>query len=72
MVAITRRRGDGSQLVRSWVQFGFGFVALLVGAQFYLWVRYYETGGAGWKMSRPPGLSARSHSASGATTPAFT
>jgi polyferredoxin len=56
--AFTRRRGDHSQTVRSWVQFGFGAVALLVGAQFYLWVRYYETGGAGWKVSRPPGVEA--------------
>jgi polyferredoxin len=29
-----------------------------VGAQFYLWVRYYETGGASWKVSRPAGVEA--------------
>jgi polyferredoxin len=56
--AFRRRRGDNSQRVRTWVQFGFGSVALLVGVQFYLWVRYYETAGASWKVSRPPGVEA--------------
>ena len=56
--AFTRRRGDASQQIRTWVQFGFGAVALLVGIQFYLWVRYYETAGTSWQVSRPPGVEA--------------
>ena len=56
--AFSRRRGDASQWIRTWVQFGFGAVAVLVGIQFYLWVRYYETAGASWKVRRPPGVEA--------------
>jgi polyferredoxin len=40
------------------MQFAFGALTLWVGAQFYLWVRYYETGGAAWKVSRPAGVEA--------------
>ena len=54
----TRRRGDASQRIRTTVQFAFGAIALLVGAQFYLWVRYYESGGTTWKVSRPAGVEA--------------
>ena len=27
-----------------------------IGAEFYLFVRYYELGGLGWKIARPPGV----------------
>jgi polyferredoxin len=33
-------------------------VAVLVGIQFYLWVRFYETGGQSLRVSRPAGVEA--------------
>jgi polyferredoxin len=54
----TRRRGDLSQQVRLAVQVAFAAIAALVGIQFYLWVRYFETGGATARVSRPPGVEA--------------
>lgn len=54
----TRRRGDGSQQVRLGVQLAFMLVTVWVGAQFYLWVRYFETAGATLKVDRPPGVEA--------------
>jgi polyferredoxin len=56
--AYTRRRGDMSQQMRFGVQLAFLLVATWVGAQFYLWVRYYETAGSTVKVSRPPGVEA--------------
>ncbi len=54
----TRRRGDVSQQIRLAVQVGFSAIAIWVGIQFYLWVRFYETHGATVKVSRPPGVEA--------------
>src|SRR5512147_2596384 len=54
----TRRRGDLSQQVRLAVQLGFSAIALWVGVQFYLWVRFYETHGSTMRVSRPPGVEA--------------
>jgi polyferredoxin len=54
----TRRTGDVSQQIRFGVQLAFMVVTLWVGAQFYLWVRYFETAGATMKVSRPPGVEA--------------
>jgi polyferredoxin len=54
----TRRRGDISQQVRLAVQLVFAAVTLLVGIQFYVWVRFFETGGATARVSRPPGVEA--------------
>lgn len=54
----TRRRGDVSQQVRLAVQVVFAAIAALVGVQFYLWVRYFETRGATVRVSRPPGVEA--------------
>jgi hypothetical protein len=54
----TRRRGDRSQQVRLAVQVAFGAIALLVGLQFVLWVRYYESGGTAMKVARPDGVEA--------------
>jgi polyferredoxin len=54
----TRRRGDVSQQVRLASQVAFGLIALGVGVQFYLWVRYYETGGASMRVARPDGVEA--------------
>jgi polyferredoxin len=54
----TRRRGDVSQQVRFGVQLAFMVITLWVGAQFYVWVRYFETSGATLEVSRPPGVEA--------------
>ncbi|HSK08003.1 MAG TPA: 4Fe-4S binding protein [Vicinamibacterales bacterium] len=51
-----RRRGDRSQVLRRSVQAGFLLLNLWIGAQFYVFVRYYETGGATGFASRPPGV----------------
>src|ERR671910_925788 len=53
-----RRRGDRSQQWRLAAQMLFGAITLLVGVQFYLWVRFYETGGQTLRVSRPPGVEA--------------
>src|SRR3954470_5898230 len=53
-----RRRGDISQQVRSAVQMLFGAIALWVGAQFVLWVRYFEHGATGLRVARPDGVEA--------------
>lgn len=53
-----RRRGDRSQQWRLATQIFFGGVTLLVGVQFYLWVRFYETAGQTMRISRPPGVEA--------------
>jgi len=52
----TRRRGDRSQLVRRSFQAGFILLNLWIGAQFYMFVRYFETGGATARMARPAGI----------------
>jgi polyferredoxin len=56
--SFTRRRGDASQQIRLAVQAGFGAVALLVGVQFILWVRYFEHGGSTMRVARPDGVEA--------------
>ena len=45
--------------VRTWrhaAQLAFALVNVWLCAQFYLWVRYYETGGATLKVARPAGV----------------
>jgi len=54
----TRRRGDTTQQVRLASQIAFGAIAIWVGVQFYFWVRFYETGGASMRVSRPDGVEA--------------
>jgi polyferredoxin len=56
--AFSRRRGDTSQQVRLASQLGFAAITSWVGVQFYLWVRFYETGGASMRVSRPDGVEA--------------
>ncbi len=51
-----RRRGDRSQVLRHAFQAGFLLLNLWIGARFYLFVRYWETGGAGVRVARPPGV----------------
>jgi polyferredoxin len=53
-----RRRGDISQQVRVAVQIVFAAITLLVGIQFYFWVRYFETGGTTVRVARPSGVEA--------------
>jgi polyferredoxin len=54
----TRRRGDSTQQIRFGVQVLFGLIALWVGVQFVLWVRYFDSGGATLKVERPDGVEA--------------
>jgi polyferredoxin len=56
--AFTRRRGDRSQQIRLLSQLGFGGIALLVGVQFVIWVRYFEHGGTTMRVARPDGVEA--------------
>lgn len=51
-----RRRADRSQSARRIAQAAFLLLNLWVGAQFYLFVRYWESGGATAAVSRPPGV----------------
>lgn len=51
-----RRRRDHSQRLRRTVQFLFLALNVWIGVEFYLFVRYYETGGLGLKAARPPGV----------------
>ncbi len=53
---IRRTRPDRSQRVRHIVQWTFVVLNGWLGAQFYLWVRYFEGHGAGVYVSRPAGV----------------
>ncbi|UCF38904.1 MAG: 4Fe-4S binding protein [Acidobacteriota bacterium] len=53
---LNRRHNDQSQAVRSSVQIVFLLLNLLIGLQFLLWVRYFESGGSTWQIGRPPGV----------------
>jgi len=47
---------DRTQKIRYWVQWTFLALNVWVGAQFYLWVRYFERGGHAMYVSRTPGV----------------
>jgi polyferredoxin len=47
---------DRSQQVRRAVQFGFLLLNAVIGAQFILWVRYFESGGTTRYFERPAGV----------------
>jgi len=47
---------DYSQTLRRSVQLVFLALNAWIGVQFYLWVRYYETGGRSMLVTRPPGV----------------
>lgn len=51
-----RRQPDRSQPLRWTVQALFLALNVWIGIEFYLWVRYYETGGASLFVQRPPGV----------------
>jgi polyferredoxin len=54
--SFVRRIAGKEQLIRQSVQLGFLLLNLWIGAQFYLFVRYYETAGRTLYMERPPGV----------------
>jgi len=51
-----RRERDGSQLLRLSFQIAFVLLNVWIGARFYLFVRYFETGGQTLRVPRPPGV----------------
>jgi polyferredoxin len=52
---VRRIAPDRSQRLRQWVQFLFVALNGWLGIQFYLWVRFFERGGVGLSVPRPPG-----------------
>lgn len=55
-VRFVRRKPDQAQFVRRTVQWSFLLLNLWIGARFYFFVRYYETGGQTVWVPRPPGV----------------
>jgi len=53
---VRRSSADRSQLLRRAMQGLFLALNVWIGFQFYFFVRYYESGGEGWKVPRPPGV----------------
>jgi len=53
---VRRAAPDQSQRIRHIVQFTFVALNLWIGFQFFLWVRWFEHGGQGLAVSRPPGV----------------
>jgi polyferredoxin len=53
---LKRAPRDRSQALRHAVQLAFLALNVWIGVEFYLWVRYYETGGAGVYVPRPAGV----------------
>jgi polyferredoxin len=55
-MTFVRRKPDQAQVVRRTVQVAFMLLNLWIGARFYFFVRYYETGGQTAWVPRPPGV----------------
>lgn len=53
---VRRQQADYSQRLRLGVQLFFVALNLWIGAQFYLWVRWAESGGRSLEVSRPAGV----------------
>lgn len=54
---LVRRVGrDRSQVIRHGAQAAFVLLNLWIGAQFVLWVRYFDRGGSGFYVARPAGV----------------
>jgi polyferredoxin len=53
---LTRRSPDHAQKVRAAVQVAFLLLNVWIGVQFYLFVRYVESGGQAARVARPPGV----------------
>lgn len=56
MATFIRRGRDRTQGIRRAFQVAFILLNLWIGALFYVFVRYHETGGQGVQVSRPPGV----------------
>ena len=54
--AFRRAGADHTQATRRWFQLAFLALNAWIGTEFYLFVRYYETGGRFGTRSRPPGV----------------
>lgn len=54
--SFVRARPDLTQRTRRWFQLAFLALNVWIGIQFYLFVRYHETGGEFGVRSRPPGV----------------
>ena len=52
---VRRLRADRSQMIRPIVQWAFVALNLWLGVEFFLWVRFFETGGSGLFVNRPSG-----------------
>ena len=53
---VRRTVPDRSRSVRRTAQWIFVALNAWIGIQFYLWVRWFERGGAGWHVARPAGV----------------
>ena len=53
---LKRRLNDSSQTLRRTIQVAFLLLNVWIGVQFFLFVRYYETGGSSTHASHPPGI----------------
>jgi polyferredoxin len=53
---VRRAKPDRSQIIRQTMQWAFFALNIWIGIQFYAFVRYYESGGIGRRISRPPGV----------------
>ena len=53
---VRRAEVDRSQALRHAIQAAFLALNVWIGVEFYLFVRYYETGGQSLRASRPPGV----------------
>jgi polyferredoxin len=53
---VRRTDRNDSQMLRRAFQFTFAALNVFLGLQFYLWVRYYETGGVSRYFERPAGV----------------
>jgi polyferredoxin len=53
---VRRLAHDRSQVIRRSFQIGFLALNVWLAAQFYMWVRFFETGGKSLQVSRPPGI----------------
>src|SRR5262245_12369577 len=53
---VRRAARDHSQALRRGIQLSFLTLNVWIGVEFYLFVRYYETGGRSMWVGRPPGV----------------
>ena len=51
-----RKWYNSGKKIRKLIQYGFFITTVLIGIQFTLWYKYYESGGKLIKVSRPAGV----------------